>query len=255
MDRATMAVIVAAMGTVLAGCQSRPSFEDSDRSQRLMSMAGRQTEQIADPKDRLARQLRLANGQIGDHYFGDAHKSLLLARTTLEAVSDKLDDHTRLAGWVSIAQLSRRSNDHDGAVSAGDRAVALLRQIQPLGNRVPFVWSISEELYEIKGRAAAVALLQESGNWIVDISAPPERRQAMVAVSAELFRYDEYDSGEKVLQHDADAAWRADTLLDLADRARPSGHFWMSGAAMAQSANRAYSKDLSFEANFSASKK
>ena len=67
------------------------------------------------------------------------------------------------------------------------------------------------------------------------IELQPERRKAATAIASDLFLCDDYDGGNAVLQVETDAAWRADTLTQLAREAIPQ---------------TAYGQQLDYKSNF-----
>jgi hypothetical protein len=98
----------------------------------------------------------------------------------------------------------------------------------------------------------------------MEIPQPATRRGTFVAFAEELFRCDAYDAARDVLRLDADAAWRSDALVTLADRARsaqswsfsPPASYAASAAEVAsppsgsQAATKLISKPLDFRSNF-----
>lgn len=212
----------AAVLVLVCGCGGGDSFRDSDRAARLMAMAGEEAGQIDSPSDSLARQLQIADMQNDRGRHADARKTLASAVETLRtAPAGALELGTRLAGWVSVSELSRGADDRRTAEAACDEALRILRNDVPPVQRPQFVRSLAVELRELRGKPAAAALLREAGPWASAVQDEDERRQAYRAIASDLFLYDDYAGGQAVLRQDEDAVWRTDTLLALARRAVP----------------------------------
>src|SRR5688572_6586003 len=145
---------------LLASCTSdRPDGFDPDR---ILHMAGEEAGQIHNPKERLARQLNIAFRQIGNRKEADARSTLARARQTMEAAHDAsahdtppLSDHDRLAGWISISELSRGAEDKGLANVALDRALGHLDRVEPPAARCEYVPGIAREVRELRGDAPA----------------------------------------------------------------------------------------------------
>jgi hypothetical protein len=184
-------------------------------------MAGEEAGQITSPRERLTRQFNIANRETGAGRTADARQTLRAARQTLEhADRDALDDQARLAGWVSLSELSRDAGDKPFANAALDQALVALDQVTPHPARCPYVLGVERELRALRGNAPAVKLLTDAAQWALEIPQPQRRRGTFVAFAEELFRCDAYDAARDVLRLDPDPAWRSDALVTLADRAR-----------------------------------
>lgn len=239
--RLALGVLIAIGGVALlsAGCgQSRPAGGDANR---ILAMAGEEAGQIPAAKERLTRQLNIANRQTDNGRPADARATLAAARQTLESAGraaggkdaatrlaegkdekdEGLTDHERLAGWVSIAELSREAKDERAAGQALDEALTHLRALQPESARADYVTGVAREVKAQRGDAAAATVLVEGGDWAAKIDDRATRRAAFVAIAADLFRCADYEGGRAVLRHDQDAAWRSDSLTALASAAGP----------------------------------
>jgi hypothetical protein len=213
---------------VLIGCQSEPASNvDPDR---ILSMAGEEAGQITSAKDRLARQLNIANRQNETHRQAAARATLAAARSTIEhADKPALTDHERLAGWISLSELARAADDNAFANAALDQALTHLNEVTPLEARCQYVPGVERELRALRGDRAAVQLLTTASDWAMDIPKQPVRRAAYTTYAAELFRCNDYDAARATLRHDPDPAWRADAMTTLSDRLRAergSGFPW-----------------------------
>jgi hypothetical protein len=208
---------------LLLGCQSQSTnVLDSDR---ILHMAGEEAGQITAPRERLTRQLNIANRETETGQPGNARKTLALARQTIErAEKGALSDQERLAGWISICELSRNAEDKEFAGAALDQALKAVKELTPEPARCEYVPGIEHEVRALRGDAAAAALLRTAADWAMDLSPQSLRREAYLVFAEELFRCNDYEGARKVLRHDSDAAWRSDALTALADRAR-----WESG--------------------------
>ncbi|HYE18543.1 MAG TPA: hypothetical protein VEA69_08865 [Tepidisphaeraceae bacterium] len=232
LPRATVAALTI---TAVLGCTRITPTGQLDPD-RILHMAGEEAGQIASPRDRLARQLNVADRETLFGQPAAARTTLREARKTLEAgaattpttrptpagpaTRPAFDPHTRLAGWISISELSRRAEDRAFANEAVDRAVADLRTLDPHPERCQYVLGVAGELRALRGDAPAAKLIAEAGNWAVDIADADTRRQALGAFAYHLFVCGDYDAARDVLRRDADPAWRSDTLTAMADLAR-----------------------------------
>src|SRR3954465_5505606 len=119
-----MSKLIALLGAIflIAGCQqNRTTAVDPDR---ILHMAGEEAGQINAPKERLTRQLNIANRQTENGHAGDARKTLAEAGSTIEhADKNALTDHQRLAGWISLSELARNADDKAFANGALDQAL------------------------------------------------------------------------------------------------------------------------------------
>ncbi|MCG3181461.1 MAG: hypothetical protein BIFFINMI_03857 [Phycisphaerae bacterium] len=221
---------------LLGGCYSGSrGFRSDARASRLMAMAAEEAGQVDRPRDRLSRQLNIANMQNEQGYSAGARRTLAEAAATLGKDWDSLDVQTRLAGWVSISELSRDSYDNASAAAACEQAVAVLRGIQPEADRCQYVRGVAGELRNLYGKARSAGLLRESGTWAAKIEAPSQRRAIYTGLASDLFLCDDYDGGRDMIRRDSDPAWRSDTLAELARQATPADQ---------------WSKSLQFKSNF-----
>lgn len=228
-------VFLSLAALMLAGCNSSGGFRSPDRAERLMALAAGEAGAVPSAKERLSRQLNIAHMQTREGNLYDARDTLAKAQSTLKDPSGDLDEHTRIAGWVSVSELSRAARDPATARQACKEADHLLHAMTPADKRCQYVRGLAEELEHLDGKAPATALLREAGAWTVEISPVSERRAALQAFASDLFMYDDYDGGLAMLKRDSDAAWRSDTLAALAQQAIPM---------------KSYGTSLQFESNF-----
>jgi len=214
-------VSVVGLAAWLMGCQGANGFRSADRASRLMAMAGAEAAQVAAPRDRLSRQLNIAHMQNEQGYLLSARSTLAAAAQTLRETDKSLDVQIRLAGWVSVSELSRASRDRALAASACRQALDILRTIDPQADRCQFVCGVADEIRHLHGKAASASLLREAGDWAASIDNLALCREAYRAFAADLFLCDDYDGGLAMLRRDGDAAWRSDTLAALASQALP----------------------------------
>jgi hypothetical protein len=201
------------------GCESQPTTTPLDPD-RILHMAGEEAGQIASPRDRLTRQLNIANRETETGKPANARNTLALARKTLEDAGKKdLTDQERLSGWISLSELARAADDKPFANGALDRAIVALNQITPDPARCEYVPGIEAEVRILRGGAEAAKLLRTAADWAMDLP-PRTRRSAFVIYTEELFRCNDYDGGKRVMDHEPDAAWRSDALVAMSDRAR-----------------------------------
>jgi hypothetical protein len=210
----------------LASCTSERAPDGLD-ADRVLHMAGEEAGQIPNPTARLTRQLNIAFRQIGYVKLADARTTLAQARKTLESTHDAavhdqppIGDHDRLAGWISLSELSRDAQDPATANVAVDRALAHLNKIEPAHARCEYVPGIAKEVRELRGDKPAAALLVTAGEWATKIPELPTRRSAYLAFATELFRANDYEAARQLLRRDEDATWRADALTAVSDVAR-----------------------------------
>ncbi len=222
-------IVLALVGLSVGGCYRtgpRPEFQSADRARRLMAMAGEEAAQIPSPEQRLERLMKIADMQIRNGENADARRTLAQAWRALEdAAAGELDEHTRLAGWVSISELSRRAGDRTTAWGACDEATRMLRALEPATRRCEYVRGVAAELRELRGKAAAAELLRQAGEWAVGIKDHGYRRKALAAMASDLFFCDDYAGGRAMLHVDDEAAWRSQTLASLARDAVPQTSF------------------------------
>lgn len=227
-----IALIVALI--VIGGCRSnQTNAVDPDR---ILHMAGEEAGQINAPKERLTRQLNIANRQTENGHAGDARKTLAEARSTIEhADKNALTDHQRLAGWISLSELARNADDRAFANGALDQALAALDALTPAQARCEYVLGIEREVKILRGDAAAAKLVVSASEWAMELPQQPTRRSAYVAFADALFHCNDYDAARTVLRRDPDAAWRSDALTMLSDRARWEAPSSWSGSSSGNS--------------------
>ncbi|MDB5323019.1 MAG: hypothetical protein JWN40_4650 [Phycisphaerales bacterium] len=216
--------------TLFAGCRARTGAAlDPDR---ILHMAGEEAGQINAPKERLTRQLNIANRQTENGHAADARKTLAEARSTIEhADKNALTDHERLAGWISLSELARNADDKPFANGALDQALASLDNLTPAQARCEYVLGVEREVKILRGDAPAAKLLVTASEWAMELPQQTMRRSAYVAFANALFHCNDYEAARTVLRHDPDAAWRSDSLTALSDRARrenPAQGSWLS---------------------------
>jgi hypothetical protein len=188
-----------------------------------MQLAAGEAAQMQAPDQKLASLLNIAELQTDNGHDADALATLAEARQILAEIAEKLEPQTRIAGWVSLSQLSRQAGDADFANQAIDRAVVALKRLEPPSSRVQFVRGVAAQLHVLRGDAAAARLLVQAGPWIEDgqDSKRIARREALVAIASDLFLYNDYDAGLAMLRRDPSPDWRTQVLTQLADRAVP----------------------------------
>jgi hypothetical protein len=197
----------------LSACGQPPS----DKAGRLLSMAAEEAATIPNRLDRFTRQLNIADTQLMTGRKADAARSLALARDTLAgATAADFDDLHKIAGWTAVSQLARRAEDRDLAGQAADRAVAALNDVKPVAARPQYVLSLAAELAELRGKAAAVELLDSGCGWAAEIQDVGTRRYVLTTFAARLLDDEAYDIARNALRRDPDPAWRTDTFLVLA---------------------------------------
>ena len=261
MTKSSALIIVA----LITGCARTPhNTLDPDR---LLRMANDEAGQITSPKERLTRQLNIANHQTQTGHPAQARDTLAQAHQTLEhADKSALNDHQRLAGWISLCELARQAQDKPFANSALDQALAALNDLNPHQSRCPYVLGIEREVKLLRGQPEAIKLLTTAADWAVEIPDQPTRRAAYLAFAEELFRCNDYQAARTLLRKDQDAAWRSDSLIALSDRARyetPAQDGWLGRKSLAYAAAEApaaatsdktqpqsFNKPLDFKSNF-----
>ena len=132
-------------------------------------MAGEEAANISNKLDRFSRQLNIANIQLNTGRQQDADKMLMLAGDTLTSAAEgkdgQIDDFHRIAGWTSIAQLALRANDKDLAMKSADNALAALNEVKVVPERAVYVLSLATVLAEVRGKNAAIDLINSGGTW------------------------------------------------------------------------------------------
>lgn len=205
----------------LAACANQKRLTDpvqhsTKRSRQLMVLAAQEARHIPDVDVRLTRQLNIANQILNQYGTEGASDALRQATDTLNASGAQLTGHALLAGWVSVAQLSRRANDPTLATQAVTRAVTELERINDPGERCDFVMGVAEEVAHTLGPESAVALLEKSGNWAGSILNDGTRRSARLAFASALFNLEDYEAGATLLRKEGDALWSSDAMVALA---------------------------------------
>jgi hypothetical protein len=242
----------------LIGCATAPPI---DRESKLLTMAAGEAQQIPDSTARLTRQLNFAAQQMARGNADESRQSLAYAAQTLrDAKPGDLTSQIRIAGWVSISELSRQGNDLPTAHMACDQAVEVLQSLQPASDRPQFVIGVSTEVQALDGKPAAAKLLEASADWIKQMEGVTIQRVALVAVADATFDCEDYTGGLTILRTDNDAVWRSDTLAMLAERSRTLD--WVSNVgnaavpASVQSADTpsSFSKPVDYKSVFSQSK-
>jgi hypothetical protein len=227
----------------LGGCGN------TDRAARLTSMAAGEAAAITKPRDRLQQQLNIAEMQNLHLWFQDARANLATARKTIESSDhDQLTDLDRIAGWVSISELSRVAGDPAGAAFACQSARKSLLAIEPEATRCEYVRGLSREFYALGDNRSATDLLQQAGGWAKSIPETQYRRRALTAIANDLFGWNQYDAGRDVLRQDDDAAWRSQTLLTLAATENERS-YWAHGATQ-DKALSSFGKAVDYKANY-----
>ena len=223
----------------LAGCFPFKSREAFDRQRRLLTLAASEATQIVTAQHQLERLLNLAYQQNLRRLPSDASATLETARRVVDAAAPSaLSEHLRLSAWISISQLARRAQNGTLARQACDEAVRFLRRLEPLRQRSEYLSSVATETAFIHGDPTAVLLLRDGADWTRHIADAALRRKALASIAWQIFTLKDDAVGLGVLRHDADAAWRTDTLTGFA------------GAPMhRQLRSSAYSfgRDISFE--------
>lgn len=189
-----------------------------DRAGKLLTMAGEEAGAISNTLDRFSRQLNIAYTQLRTDRKPDAAKTLQLARETLKtAKKEDFDDFHRIAGWTAISQLARQAGDRDLALASSDKALEALNDVKPAAERPQYVLSLAGELADLRGKPAAIELLDSGSTWAGDIIEAGMRRTALVAFADRLIGYDAYENARTTLRKDPDASWRTDTFLAMAN--------------------------------------
>jgi hypothetical protein len=239
----TLALVVSVGAIFLGGCGN------TDRAARLTSMAAGEAASIIKPRDRLQQQLNIAEMQNLHMWFQDARANLATARNTIESSDhDQLTDLDRIAGWVSISELSRVAGDAVGAAFACEGARKSLLAIEPEAKRCEYVRGLSREFYALGDSRSATDLLKQAGGWAKSIQETEYRRRALAAIANDLFGWNQYDAGRDVLRQDDDAAWRSQTLLALAST-EDERSSWNHGAIQSK-AVPSFGKAVDYKANY-----
>ena len=240
----------------LAGCLDRVS--DAERSRRLIELAQKSAAEVIIPKERLTRQLNIAEVQLMRQSASDAQATLAAARKTItDSSKDQLDDYTRLAGWVSISQLSRRANDPVTADVAITQAISSIKILEPKAQRCDYVISLAGEVREVRGKAAAGKFLAQAAPWALEKDNKTQHRQILLAFAREaFFQCDAFDDGRVILQQDSDAGWQSDMLLAMATPTVYDNKVRAQSEVLTPAASAPVNfKSLSYESNFQQQRK
>ena len=209
------AIALLSFSLAITACEAPPV----DRTGRLLAMAGEEAGGISNSLDRFTRQLNIADTQLRTQRKADADKTLALARDTLKgAKKEEFDDFHRIAAWTAISQLARGADDKDMALKASDQAQAALNDVQPPAERPQYVQSLAWELAELRGKPAAIELLESGSAWAAEIKDSNVRRYALLTFAEQLLSYDAFDNARNTLRRDPDASWRTDAFLALANQ-------------------------------------
>jgi hypothetical protein len=199
-----------------AGCAPRDT-----RFQQLTELATTEVRELPNPVDRLAKFLQLANLQAWHDETAAARAARDDARQVLmQSDSSKLGMEPRLAGWISLAELSREARSLDDSRIAAGQAETLLHSLEPPHERVQYVQSLAREFEQTRGKEAAIALYTRSAEWAVGMDDLKKRRGAYQAIAGSLVALDEVDAAAEVVRRDDDRGWRADSFIALS-RATP----------------------------------
>lgn len=205
-----------------------PVHHTSRRSRQLMVLAAGEARLIPDADVRLTRQLNIANEILSQHGKDGAVEALHHATETLTTVGRQLSGHALLAGWVSVAQLARRSSSDALATEAAGRAVNELERIPDPAERCDYVMGVAEEVSHSIGSPSAATLLMKSGDWAAAIIDSSTRRSARLAFASALFNLEDYEAGTAVLRKENDPLWSSDAMVSLAS---PGSFVAMAGKA------------------------
>lgn len=195
-----------------AGCAAPDT-----RFERLTELATAEVRTLPNALDRLGRFLQIADLQQNHGVAPRAKASREDARSILEdAVKEDLPIEAQLAGWISLAELSRYAEAADESRLASERAHALLLTLEPPALRVPYVRSLAHELRQSKGDAAVVDLYVQAADWAATITTPRKRRTAYMAISHSLVDLNEVEKASAVIRRETESPWRAQALIALA---------------------------------------
>ncbi len=208
-----LTLLIAAV-CVLSSLACAPSPR-SRRDEILLRMAAEEASRVGSVKLRLKQQLHIAEIQIHRNAYSGAKLSLARAWETLEAGQEKIDPHTRLAGWVSISELSRGADDPETAAEACREARDALLNLPEEDQRCQYVLDLAHEIRAVFGRSRAVDLVVQAGPWARQINPQSDRREVYVAFADRLFDYEAYEPGREILAQDPESYWRSDTLVKL----------------------------------------
>lgn len=192
------------------------AMKNAERSRKLTVLAAREAASIADADARLTLQLNIANGALDRFEPEDGMAVISEVVKTLRSERDRLRGRTRLGGWVSASQLSRRAKNAAAAAEATRAAAQELDELGDQAERCQYLLGVAEEVRLSQGEPAAIALLSKGGGWATAIDNREERRRARLAFASALLELSAFDDALAVLRQEQDAAWASATLLALA---------------------------------------
>ncbi len=208
----TFAELVFVIWVFATGCAA-----PDRRFEHLTELATSEVRTLPLALDRLGRFLQIAELQQNRSAAVLAETSRAEARTILEnAPNEDLPLEPQLAGWISLAELSRNAEVADESRRAGERAHALLLTLEPPAERVPYVRSLAHETRLSQGEAATVALYVSAADWASSITGSRKRRTAYMAIAHNLVDLNEVEKAAAVIRRDAESPWRAQALIALA---------------------------------------
>ncbi|MBL8949265.1 MAG: hypothetical protein JNK82_00715 [Myxococcaceae bacterium] len=219
MRKALLSAVLAALAVTACANQKRltdPVQHSTRRSRQLMVLAAQEARHIPDADTRLTRQLNIANQILVSYGTDGVSDALRQATDTLNTSGPQLTGHAVLAGWVSVAQLSRAAKDQTLATQAATRAVTELERMPDPAERCDYVMGVAEEMAHTLGPDSAIAILEKSGNWASSIVADSTRRSARLAFASALFNLEDYEGGAAMLRKEGDALWSSDAMVALA---------------------------------------
>lgn len=207
------------------------TMRNNERSRKLTVLAAREAANITDADSRLTLQLNIANGALDRFEPEDGMAIITEVAKTLRAERERLRGRTRLSGWVSASQLSRRAKNPAAAAEATRAAAQELGDLGDQVERCQYLLGVAEEVRLSQGDEAAVELLSKGGLWANAIDDREERRQARLAFASALLEMSAFDNAVVVLRHEKDATWSSSTLLALATAPDASGSAFAVEAA------------------------
>lgn len=216
MNRRTLMASLAVL-LFLPACAS---VKTEERSRKLTVLAAKEAGHISDADARLTLQLNIANWALERFDPADGMAIIGEVAKTLRAERDHLRGRTRLSGWVSASQLSRRAKNSAAAAEAAQAAAQELAELSDQAERCQYLLGVAQEVRISQGDAAE-ELLSKGGEWATAIEDRAERRQARLAFANALLEMSAFDNAVAMLRHEQDAVWASSTLLALAST--PSG--------------------------------
>lgn len=203
---------------LLASACAPPVAAKPAVSARLLVLAGAEAANVTAHRERVALLLNVAFRQLQRGEREAAKVPLRQVRATLQE-STSLDEHSRMAAWVSLSQLWRGAGAPGSAREATAEGKRFLESLQPVARRAEYVRGLALEIRRLDGEAPAIALLRQGADWAAAIDDAKEKRHAYTAIAWDLFVCEDFDGGHGVLRRDADATWRSTTLTALAQLA------------------------------------